>query len=238
MLLRLLEEQYPLDAVVFYDTGMEFDAIYRIRDRIKNNLADQGVEFVELYPTEPFLYSMTERKVTSKQKGTHFGYGWCGGLCRWGTRCKLDAIKAFKRSLHDEIIDYVGIAADEPKRFEKAKAEGKRLPLVEWSMTEADCLAYCRAKGWHWTEHSPNGDVDLYDMLDRVSCWCCANKNLKGLRNIYLFLPRYWNALKELQLKIERPFKGYYNGSPKGIFELERRFEMEVKHGSCKNFDG
>ena len=33
MLLRLVEEKKPLDAVVFYNTGMEFDAIYRIRDR-------------------------------------------------------------------------------------------------------------------------------------------------------------------------------------------------------------
>ena len=235
MLLRLLEEDYPLDAVVFYDTGMEFDAIYRIRDKMKTILAEKSIEFVELHPAEPFLYSMTERKVTSKQKGTHFGYGWCGGLCRWGTRCKLDAIKAFKKSLRDEIIDYVGIAADESSRFEKAKADGKRLPLVEWNMTEMDCLTYCRSKGWNWSEYSQNGNVDLYDLLDRVSCWCCANKNIKELRNIYLFLPKYWDALKGLQSRIERPFKGYYKDTPKGIFELEERFEMEVKHGNRKD---
>lgn len=34
MLLRLLEENEPLDEVVFYDTGMEFKAIYKIRDKI------------------------------------------------------------------------------------------------------------------------------------------------------------------------------------------------------------
>lgn len=235
MLLRLLEEGHHLNAVVFYDTGMEFDAIYRIRDKIKILLAEQNIELIELHPAEPFLYSMTERKVISKQKGEHLGYGWCGGLCRWGTRCKLDAIKAFKKSLHDEVVDYVGIAADEPNRFEKAAAEGKKLPLVEWNMTEADCLMYCRSKGWCWSEQTPYGDVDLYDLLDRVSCWCCANKNLRELRNIYMFLPQYWEALKKLQLKIERPFKGYYKGRPRGIFELEERFEMEVKHGSCKN---
>ena len=80
MLLRLLEEGHHLNAVVFYDTGMEFDAIYRIRDKIKILLAEQNIEFIELHPAEPFLYSMTERKVISKQKGEHLGYGWCGGL--------------------------------------------------------------------------------------------------------------------------------------------------------------
>ena len=39
MLLYILENRLPLDEVVFYDTGMEFDAIYRNRDRITKILA-------------------------------------------------------------------------------------------------------------------------------------------------------------------------------------------------------
>lgn len=31
MLLLILEKNMPLDEVVFYDTGMEFEAIYKIR---------------------------------------------------------------------------------------------------------------------------------------------------------------------------------------------------------------
>ena len=34
MLLRLIEENRPLDEVVFYDTGMEFQAIYNMRDKL------------------------------------------------------------------------------------------------------------------------------------------------------------------------------------------------------------
>ena len=34
MLLRLIEENKPLDEVVFYDTGMEFQCIYKLRDKI------------------------------------------------------------------------------------------------------------------------------------------------------------------------------------------------------------
>ena len=54
MLLRLLEEKWPLDAVIFYNTGMEFNSIYRIKDRAKELLLKEGVEFVELVPPEPF----------------------------------------------------------------------------------------------------------------------------------------------------------------------------------------
>ena len=34
MILRLIEENRPLDEVVFYDTGMEFQAIYNMRDKL------------------------------------------------------------------------------------------------------------------------------------------------------------------------------------------------------------
>ena len=109
------------------------------------------------------------------------------------------------------------------------------LPLVQWGMTESDCLEYCRKRGFSWSEPSTtteSGTIDLYDILDRVSCWCCSNKNLKELRNIHKYLPQYWEKLRDLQSKIDRPFKGYYKSNPVGIFELEKRFESEVS--SCE----
>ena len=227
MLLRLIEEKYPLDFVMFYDTGMEFDSIYNIKSQIKDTLYNLNIKYIESYPKNPFLYDMIERPVSSKTKGDHFGYGWCGGLCRWGTSEKIKAIKKFKESLNDQVIDYVGIASDEPKRFNKAKQEGKVLPLVEWNMTEKDCLEYCRERGYNWHEQGAYGEIDLYDILHRVSCWCCCNKNLRELRNIKKYLPEYWEKLKSLQKKIDRPFKGYYKGMPQGIFELEDKFNHE-----------
>lgn len=220
MLLRLLEEKKPLDAVVFYDTGMEFDAIYHIRDKVKILLEYQDIEYVELHPSEPFLYSMLERQIKYRSReGYHYGYGWCGGTCRWATKYKLVAINEFKKTLDDTVVDYVGIAADEPERFDKAKSDGKRLPLVEWGMTEADCLKYCHDKGFFWIE----GSIELYELLDRVSCWCCRNKNLKELRNMYWHLPEYWERLRNLQDHIHDPLKKN-SGS---VYDLERRFQFE-----------
>ena len=231
MLLRLMEENWPLDIVAFYNTGMEFDSIYAIRDKVKPMLENRKIKFAELSPKEPFLYSMLERPVKFRSKeGFHYGFGWCGGPCRWGTSEKLRAIKIFKKSLGEPTIDYVGIAADEPTRFNKASQEGKTLPLVQWGMTEKDCLQYCYDRGFHWVEKAANAGtayIDLYTILDRVSCWCCCNKNLKELRNIYSHLPQYWERLKTLQQQIDRPFKGYYKGQSNGIFELEKRFLQE-----------
>lgn len=224
MLLKLIEENRRIDYVVFYNTGMEFDCIYRIRDMVLPILKENGIEYVELSPEEPFIISMLVRKVNSKN-GVHYGYDWCGGRCRWGTTAKMKAISAFKKSVNDDITDYVGIAADEVKRFDKAQHEDKVLPLVEYGMTEKDCLEYCYKHGFFWEEDG----IRLYDILDRISCWCCANKNLKELKAFYMYLPKYWNRLKGLQSRIDRPFHGYYKGNPVGIFEIEERFSREVK---------
>ena len=82
---------------------------------------------------------------------------------------------SIKANYGNEYVEYIGIAADESKRIERHAA--KRLILVELGMTELDCLNYCHQKGFNWYE----GEYELYDHLDRVSCWCCRNKNLKEI---------------------------------------------------------
>lgn len=34
MILKLIEEKWPLNEVIFYDTGMEFRCIYDVRDMV------------------------------------------------------------------------------------------------------------------------------------------------------------------------------------------------------------
>ena len=217
MVLLLLEKGYPLTHVVFYDSGMEFQAIYNVIEQIQRMCIEKGVAFVYLKAKTDFLMEMLIRPISSKKNGEHYGYDWCGGVCRWRTGEKIRTINEFLQTLNDgRIIQYIGIAQDEPQRVREEK--GKVYPLVEWKMTEADCLAYCRKKGIKWLEDG----VDLYDILDRVSCWCCKNKNLTELRAYYHYLPRYWGYLKGLQSRIDRPFYCNYT-----IFELEERFRRE-----------
>lgn len=196
MLLRLINDGWELDKVLFYNTGMEFDCIYKIRDRVKSILEKKNIEFVELHPKEPFLYSMLERDVLSKKNGHHKGYGWCGGVTRWGTTEKIKTLDQYKCDTM-----YVGIAIDEPKRLARLQGTNKMSPLAFWDMTEHQCLEYCRSNGFDWKE---NG-IDLYDILDRVSCWCCSNKNKKELTNIKKFMPTYWGKIMDLQSKIVKP---------------------------------
>ena len=222
MLLRLLEEGAPLNEVAFYDTGMEFQAIYNTRDAILPLLKEHGVKYTEFKPKRPFEYDMLEKPVKSKN-GDHLGYSWCGGSARWGPAGKQKTLDAHAKKYSDQgyiVFQYVGIAADKPKRIKKLAAQ-KIAPLAEWGATEADCLQGCYNRGYEWIE---NG-FRLYDLPDRVSCWCCANKNLKELKNIYTYLPDYWERLKGLQRRMDRPMKG----KGKSVFDLEERFSEEME---------
>lgn len=220
MLLRLVEERRPLDEVVFYDTGMEFQAIYDTRDQVLPLLAQRGVKYTELHPEYDFCWQMFERPVDGPN-GPHLGYSWCGGRCRWGTTDKLVALDRYAEQ--QGAMVYIGIAADEMARLTKERKNYKLFPLVEWGMAENKCLTYCYDHGFDWVEDGGAGEVRLYYVLDRVSCWCCTNKNLKELRNIYHLLPLYWDKLKDLQLRTSRPMKG----EAKSVFDLERRFQLE-----------
>lgn len=217
MLLILIEKNYPLDEVVYFDTGMEFQAIYNIRDKIKPLLESKGIKYTELKPKCEFCYKMFDKPVKSKNGTTHYGYSWCGGRCRWGTTEKLVALEKYCKGA----VEYVGIAVDETQRLIKERKGNKQFPLAEWGMTEKDCLQYCYDKGYNWLEDG----IDLYSILDRVSCWCCANKNLKELKNYYLYLPKYWQKLKDLQSRTNRPFKN----NKYTIFDLEAKFKKESK---------
>ena len=104
---------------------------------------------------------------------------------RWGTSQKNREIEKYYREKYkwtDVIVEYVGIARDEIPRVEKQRLKRGRTikiyPLVEWGMKEDDCLNFCYEHNINWEQ---NG-VDLYNILDRVSCWCCANKNQKEIK--------------------------------------------------------
>ena len=216
MLLRLIEEKKPLDEVIFYDTGMEFQCIYEIKNKVIPLLKEHNIKFVELKPKDEFIYTMFEKPVKKRNGEISKGYSWCGGRCRWGTTEKIKAIEKYSNGCYE----YVGIAFDEKNRLEKERKGNKLFPLADWKMTENDCLQYCYDRGYSWNEDG----VELYSILDRVSCWCCCNKNLKELKNYYKYLPKYWDKLKKLQSRTDRPMK--YNKYT--VFDLEEKFLKDL----------
>lgn len=221
MCLKLIDLGYPLDEIIFFSTGMDFPCIDEMVKKFSDYCVEKGVKFTVIEPDKPFEWYMTEKLVTKRDGSIQKGYGFCSNKCRFGTGLKIQAINRYYKSYGDVcIVQYIGCCIDEQKRLrhERSKNTVNLYPLAEWGMTEADCLKFCREKGWNWMV----GDVDLYDILDRVSCWCCGNKNLKELRAIYKYLPETFEKLKILQDKIGMPFR-----DGKTVYDLEERFKLE-----------
>lgn len=210
MILLLLEKKYPLDEVIFFDTEMEFHAIYKNCQRLSEILSNYNITFTVLKNQTSFEYRAFQKTIHKKDGTVAYGYDWCGGCRRWGTTGKIETIKQYYNSKYeyDTIVEYIGLAADEIRRIEKFRCirskSIKLFPLAEWGLKEKDCLEYCFSSGWNWQE---NG-YELYDLLDRVSCWCCTNKNLKEIKNIIRYLPEYWNCIKEYEARSGVPYKG------------------------------
>lgn len=211
MLLEMMRRGERIDEVIFFDTGWEFPQMSEHVNKIERLLNDTNIHLTRLHPEKPFDYWMFDHKKRNGEKG----FSWCGlNNCRWGTYLKTSAIKKYLSKQGDYVM-CVGIASDETHRIDRNQNAKHRLPLVEWGITEAECLQGCYSLGYDWG--------GLYEQLDRVSCKFCSMKNLKELRNIYFNIPSVWKELREYQTKTDMPYKG----KGKSVFDLEVRFELE-----------
>ena len=229
MVWELIRRGYPLNEVIRYNNGMDFECIDGLWIKVKEKCEPLGIKCTELKPEIPFLDKMFDMPVKYRDgSGYHNGFAWCGGACRWGTSEKKGVLDKYCEAI-DDVVVYVGIASDETHRTPDKPY--KVHPLKEWGYTQADCLEINRQNGIEWLEKTPrteSGYIDLYTVLDRVSCWCCANKNLWELYNMWYYLPNYWEGLKQMQSRIERPMKNFKNnkfGEYGNVFELEKVFE-------------
>ena len=221
MLLRMLEEGMRVDIILFCDTGLEFPAMYEHLDKLERDI---GRPITRIRSFHTFEYYLTQKEILVKHKKNagqrnYRGYGWSGPLNRWCTKeLKTIPREKFLRQLqeHYDIIEYVGLAADEGYRFERENNQKPncRHPLVDWGMTEADCLQYCYDRGYTWG--------GLYQQFSRVSCWCCPLQPLAELRILYKSYPELWAQLKEWDKRTWRKFKTNYS-----VEELEARFDFE-----------
>ena len=215
MLLRLLEEKRPVDLILFCDTGLEFPQMYEHLARLEAYI---GRPITRLKAEHDFEYYFL--RYTPKRKNPaleqYSGMSWAGPRNRWCTGIlKTRVVDAYLKELRKSytVIEYVGIAADEPKRL-----KDKTYPLAEWGMTEKDCLNYCYERGFDWG--------GLYEIFHRVSCWCCPLQSLDELRKLHRYFPDLWRQLETWDDATWRTFiKGYSARDLAARFDFEEQWQ-------------
>ena len=221
MLLRMIEEKMPVDIILYCDTGLEFpemdDHIKKVEEYIGRPIVRLKSEKDFIYWLKDYSYVLESDKVPGHNPGDIvIGKGWPTRKIRWCTRIlKTDVINAYLRNLRKDydLIQYVGIASDEPGRVADLN-----YPLVDWGMSEADCLSYCYERGFDWG--------GLYEIWDRVSCWCCPLQSLKSLRKLRVHRPELWELLKEMDRQTQHTLQPNFKFD-QSLIDIERRFKVE-----------
>lgn len=219
MLLHMMELGMQIDIVLYCDTWMDFPAMYRHVEKVKKIVEDAGIKFVTLKNPKSFKYMMLEHTVKRKKPipGNRKGYSWPGSRSRWCTsKLKTDMLSKYKNALIEQynVIEYVGIAADEQYRLEREQNKHHEHPLVDWGWNEAKALSFCYNKGFDWE--------GLYEHFSRVSCWCCPLQPLETLRKLRRYYPELWQELIEMDRATWRQFRPEFS-----VDELEIRFALE-----------
>ena len=211
MLLLMLEKGMPVDEIIFCDTGKEFPQMYEHIKKVNAYIKEHyNKEITIVKAAKSFDYYFLEQQRSVKSKYHHLkGYGWPSFMRRWCTS-NLKVAPCNKYLRGRKYNSFIGIAADEQKRVKP----GINYPLIEWGMTEKDCLEYCYAKGYTWG--------GLYNDFKRVSCYLCPLKRIQDWRTLRAKYPELWAEALRLDSQT------CYNLRPnKTLHDYAARFDRE-----------
>ena len=218
MLIKIKELGLPLDEVIYVD--IMFD------DNISGETPEMAsfITKAEKILKEKFNIEVTHLKGITfkeqfykvKQRGNHIGdnYGFPYTIGAWcNDRLKMQPIKEYLRKQKEQVIQYVGIAYDEPKRYERLNHETHIAPLYDLKITEKEAMEICEK----YDLVSP-----IYKTSFRGGCWFCPKQRLSQLKWLYREHNDLWNILRDMEKDSFNTFKP--NATLK---DLEERFENE-----------
>lgn len=152
MLCEMVRRAWPVDAVVFSDTGGERPETYAHLREFSQWLVQHGYPEITIVQTQtkvgdvPVQTLEAECLAAKRLPGVAYGFGSCSE--KWKQR----PFRAWlKRTGWKDVTVCIGFGIDERKRAERGDTYDsgytKRYPLVEWGMTRDDCIAAIDAAG-------------------------------------------------------------------------------------------
>lgn len=208
-ILLAMENNEPLDRVVFAEVMFDHERgisgeipehIEWIYSTAIPKLAEMGVKVDIVRAKKDYVQLCNTVLKRGKNAGRKYGIQ-NSFPCYANSELKISAIRNYYRALKKEydIIQYVGIAKDEPIRLQRL--DGNKISLLDrYGYTEAMAKAKCI----EYDLLSP-----IYGGGQRGGCWFCFNADIGRYKNIRKNFPHYWQALRELYYKTNSKFFKY-----------------------------
>ncbi len=115
------------------------------------------------------------------------------GKCAVKRDCKLKPIKDWYKNNPGNIIEYIGIAVDEPERLKP----GSVSLLEKYGLTEADAMELCRKHDMLSPQYSMNSPFG--ETLTRDGCWFCPQAKLCEHLAIAKKYPKAWEKYVSME---------------------------------------
>ena len=233
------EHNEPLDTIVFCEVMYD----------LKNNVSGENPQHIKfIYETAKPLFEswgyrvdilraekdyldFFHRVIEHPRKhlehtGKKFGFP-VFGLCGIKRDLKLKPIAEYYKSIQDQVIQYVGICADEAKRLTSLRNQSGRISLLEkYGFTELMAKEKCEEYGLL----SPG-----YQFSNRGGCWFCPNAKLEEHKEIRRLYPDTWRQF--VGLENEPNVANYkYNVYGKTLHEIDDILEWDERQMTIFDF--
>ena len=220
MLIKIKELGLPLDEVIYVDIMFDDDTSGETPEMASFITKAEKILKEKFNVEVTHLRGVTfkEQFYKVKQRGKHIGdnYGFPYTIGAWcNDRLKMQPIKEYMRKQKEQIIQYVGIAYDEPERYERLNHETHIAPLYDLKITEKEAMEICRK----YDLLSP-----IYKTSFRGGCWFCPKQRLSQLKWLYQEHNDLWNTLRDMEKDSFNTFKPNTT-----LKDLEERFKNEER---------
>ena len=218
MLIKIKELGLPLDEVIYVDIMFDDDTSGETPEMASFITKAEKILKEKFNVEVTHLRGVTfkEQFYKIKQRGKHIGdnYGFPYTIGAWcNDRLKMQPIKEYMRRQKEQIIQYVGIAYDEPERYERLNHETHIAPLYDLKITEKEAMEICEK----YDLLSP-----IYKTSFRGGCWFCPKQRLSQLKWLYQEHNDLWNTLRDMEKDSFNTFRPNTT-----LKDLEERFKND-----------
>lgn len=195
-ILLALEHNEPLDEALFVE--VMFDKERGISGEVPEHiewvkgyaipmLGNMGVKTKILHSDKDYMYFFTNAVGGGRYKGRLYGFP-IAQRCFINRDCKIRPINQYIKD-QGNVVQYVGIAADEYKRLARLKGQNKISLLARYGYTENMAKKLCEK----YNLLSP-----IYRTSERNGCWFCPNCRIKDFVMLRKGHPELWGELERL----------------------------------------